>query len=401
MKASICITVYNEERSITRLLGSLINQTKKPNEIVIVDGGSTDKTVDIIRRYQKKNKIIKLQIKKCMRAQGRNLSVKLAKNDIVAITDADCVADKNWLERITKPFKNKEVDIVAGFYKMMARNSFQKAEAVFLGVTPSKFSTKFLPSTRSIAFKKSIWDKIGGFPEGKENSAEDTDFNYKAVKMGAKFTRVKNALVEWGIPKTYEGYFNKIFSYAKWDAKYGIWWHPVQKFASHNIKVLFIFLRYILGSMLLILALSNPLFWPFLLTGLIFYIFWAFRKVFLQTNNKNAGLWGIVLQFSADFAAMTGFIRGLFALVVGKCKFFNTKSSKKLIDVILILMLAAYLSVLPIRSILYVVRIISEFTQPIEPYYEYINPCDSNYSPQTPEEERYYMYYNLDAKCEK
>ena len=50
MKVSVCITVFNEEGSIGELLDSLLKQTKKPGEIVIVDGGSKDKTVDVIRK---------------------------------------------------------------------------------------------------------------------------------------------------------------------------------------------------------------------------------------------------------------------------------------------------------------------------------------------------------------
>ena len=116
MKTSICITIFNEEESIGGLLESLLAQTKKPDEIVIVDGGSTDETVKTIRNFQKKNRVIKLHVQKCKRARGRNLGVGLAKNNIIAITDADCVADKDWLGKIIAPFKNKKID-VAGFVK--------------------------------------------------------------------------------------------------------------------------------------------------------------------------------------------------------------------------------------------------------------------------------------------
>ena len=147
MKVSICITVFNEEKSIKKLLESLLNQSKKADEIVIVDGGSKDRTAEIIRHLQKKNQKIKLLIERCTRARGRNLSVDLAKNEIIAITDADCTARKDWLENVTEPFTNSKVDVVAGFYHMIAENSFQKAESVFLGVLPSRFDMNFLPST--------------------------------------------------------------------------------------------------------------------------------------------------------------------------------------------------------------------------------------------------------------
>ena len=311
MKTSVCITVFNEEKSIRRLLESLLNQTKKPDQIIIVDGGSTDKTVEIIRHLQKKDKRIKLLVQKCSRAKGRNYSVEIARNEIIAMTDAGCRVDKNWLKRITDPFKHKEVGVVAGFYKMKGKTSLQKAASVFLGVVPSKFDIFFLPSTRSIAFRKSVWERTGGFPENLRDTAEDTVFNYKLIKEGIKFTRVKNAIVEWGMPSDFNEIIKKMYAYAKGDAKSKIWWHPSKKFASHNIRVLLIFLRYLIGVVLVISSFSNPLLWYLILALLISYSFWSFRKVYLETQMLAAGMWGIVLQYASDIAIMGGFIKGI------------------------------------------------------------------------------------------
>lgn len=304
MNISICITVFNEEGSIGPLLDSLFSQSKKANEIVIVDGGSNDRTVEIINHYQKRFGGIKLLKEKCSRAKGRNLSVELAKNEIIAMTDAGCVADKYWLEKLTEPFIHSEVDICAGFYKMAGKTPVQKAMAVFLGTTPSKFDVTFLPSTRSIAFRKEVWEEIGGFPDEEQNSAEDTYFNYSALKLGMKYARVKSAVVEWGMPDSIMEFYQKIKSYAMWDARTKIWLFPKKGLASHNIKALFILLRYLIGLSLLVLSFmfGTPPF-VYLLIGLFAYCAWAFRK---------AGLWGIVLQFVSDFGVMSGFLSGVF-----------------------------------------------------------------------------------------
>ena len=120
------------------------------------------------------------------------------------------MAHKDWLKNITEPFREERVDISAGFYKMVGENMEQKAMSVFLGVTPRHFDINFLPSTRSMAFRKSAWEAIGGFPEGKGNSAEDTDFNYKAVQLGLKYARVKSAVVEWGMPKSLQSFSKRL-----------------------------------------------------------------------------------------------------------------------------------------------------------------------------------------------
>lgn len=313
MNISICITVFNEEGSITPLLESLLNQSKKADQIVIVDGGSTDKTVEIIRHYQRKDGRIKLFVEKCTRAEGRNLSIEIAKGDVIAITDGGCVVDPDWLKNITAPFATGKVDIAAGFYKMVGKSGMQKAESIFLGVTPRNFNINFLPSTRSMAFTKTAWETIGGFPEGKGNSAEDTDFNYKAVKLGLKYSRVKNAIVEWGMPINLKDFFNKIRDYAKWDVQYGIWWHPTQRFMSHNIKALSILLRYLVGLTLLILGFSQPPLFVILFVFVIVYFYWAFTKIQVEFGDCRISLWGPVLQITSDWAVM----RGLFSGILG------------------------------------------------------------------------------------
>jgi glycosyltransferase involved in cell wall biosynthesis len=313
MKVSVVITVFNEEGNVAGLLKSLQSQTIKPDEIVIVDGGSKDKTVEIIRHFQKKNKRIKLLVERCSRAKGRNLGVDITRNEIVVLTDAGCIVHRNWFERITKPFVNKEVDVVAGFYKMTGKTAFQKALSFFLGVLPSQFDVNFLPSTRSIAFKKKLWLRVGGFPEKLTDTAEDTVFNYKIVQSGANIARVKNATVEWGMPRSLKEAFNKMFLYAKGDAKTKIWWHPTKKLSSHNIKVLFVFVRYAIGIVGVILAFRNPLLWLVLITGLFLYIYWSFRKVYIEFKDYKVGMWGVILQFTSDIAVMAGFLAGIFA----------------------------------------------------------------------------------------
>jgi glycosyltransferase involved in cell wall biosynthesis len=310
MKVSVCLTVFNEEGSIVKLLDSLLIQSKKPDEIVIVDGGSTDKTVDILRHYQKKDQRIKLLVEKCSRSCGRNIAVETSKNDSIAMTDAGCVAKRFWLRRLTEPLTNKDIDISAGFYTMTGDLALQKAFAVFLGTSPHDFNVDFLPSTRSIAFKREAWEKLGGFPEKLEDTAEDTVFNYKALREGLNFTRVKNARVEWEMPNNFGEGISKIYNYAKGDAKTKIFNFPTKGLTSHNIKALLIFCRYLIGLVLLVYSFFHPTTYILLLIAILLYVFRSFRKVYLKTGSFLAGLWGIALQLSSDIAVMAGFIAG-------------------------------------------------------------------------------------------
>jgi glycosyltransferase involved in cell wall biosynthesis len=311
MKIAVCVTIRNEESSISKLIEALLSQSKKPDEIVFVDGGSTDKTVEIIRHYQQKDSRIKLFTGEFSRSKGRNYSVEIARDPIIAMTDAGCTPQKHWLKRIAEPFKNPKVEMVAGFYKMMGESPLQRAAKVFLGVTSRKFNVNFLPSTRSVAFKKELWEKVGGFPEALEDTAEDTVFNNKVVESGSRIVRVKNALVEWGMPNSLGAVINKMYRYAKGDAKTKLWLSKSKGLMSHNIKVLSIFPRYLIGLWLIIAVVNKQVSPIWIIFLILLYSFWAFRKVYLEENNLFAGLWGVVLQYCGDFAVMTGFLRGL------------------------------------------------------------------------------------------
>jgi len=312
MKISLCVTVLNEEESIGKLLDSLLLQSKKANEIIIVDGGSTDRTVEMIRHYQKKHSFIKLIVEKSSRSKARNLAVDLAKSEIIAMTDAGCSALPDWLENLVKPFTTGKIDVVAGFYKMVGTTNFQKAESVFMGVTPRKFNHSFLPSTRSIAFTKDIWERVGGFPENAEGTAEDTIFNLKLIKNGARISRMKNAVVEWGIPASLFDFYLKIMNYAKGDAKSKNLIFPGKGLMSHNIKALSIYPRYILFILLLIFSLKSHILLAYLIIIFFAYLLWAYRKVYLEFGDWKVALWGPVLQIVSDFAVMKGFLSGIF-----------------------------------------------------------------------------------------
>lgn len=279
MKVSVCITTFNEkEETVKKLLDALKKQTFKPDEIIIVDAKDYDN---------------------CSIAKGRNISVKKAKNEIIATTDVGCIPEKDWLEKITKPFHKNRNILVAGFYTMPFKTPFQEASRVYLGVPEDKFDEKtFLPSARSMAFSKSVWKKLGGFNEKLDKTGEDTYFCYKALMNKINIVRVKGALVNWKEfeSMTFKKLLTKFFVYAVGDGQAGIWWYPAKGLQSHNIKILTVYLRYAIGLWLLVVSKTI-----FLLYALL-YMVYAYKK---------ARFWGILLQILSDFAVMGGFLKGL------------------------------------------------------------------------------------------
>ena len=100
---SIVATVRNEKNTIVAFIDSLLKQSVKPAEIIIVDGASTDGTRETLEGYSKRDEIVLIS-QGCNIAQGRNLGVGRSRNNIIAITDAGCIVTPTWLENIEACF---------------------------------------------------------------------------------------------------------------------------------------------------------------------------------------------------------------------------------------------------------------------------------------------------------
>ena len=104
-KVSIVMTVKNEEENISMILDSFLKQTYKFHEIVINDNGSDDRTINVIKEYQKIDARIKLvESKKQSIGKGRNIAIKNSSGDILAIMDAGIYPQKDWLEKVVDPW---------------------------------------------------------------------------------------------------------------------------------------------------------------------------------------------------------------------------------------------------------------------------------------------------------
>jgi len=307
MKTSFIATVLNEEKTIDRFLESIRIQSVKPDEIIITDGGSRDRTVEKIDAFQKKHSLpLLVLIKKGNRSIGRNTAIKKAKGEIILCSDAGCTLDKDWVRNILKPFKDQTIDVVAGYYQGVAKNLFQKCLIPYVLVMPDQIDAKnFLPATRSMAFRKTIWGKAGMFPEQFAHN-EDYVFAKKLSQLQKKIIFVKTAIVYWYPPETWKNAYVMFYRFAKGDAQARI----------YRPKVVLIFARYILC--LLVLALYFMYHHSFLLFTFYFllflYIVWSIYKNYAYVKNSNAIYILPMLQFLSDGAVLIGTVEGMLNL---------------------------------------------------------------------------------------
>lgn len=306
MKISFITTVYNEESTARDLLQSLIYQSKLPDEIIIVDGGSTDATASVISRLRQDfggQANFKFILKKGNRAVGRNEAIKRASHDIIICSDAGCILDKDWVKNIIEPFSNPKTDIVAGYYRGKADSVFEKCLIPYVLVMPDEVNAKnFLPATRSMAFKRSVWQKAGMFPEQYSNN-EDYVFASKLKKIKANIYFEKKAIVYWMPRANLKEAFDMFYRFAKGDSEARIF----------RPKVILIFLRYIIGFafLLLFLFFKSYIILNALYLILLSYILWSILKNYKYVKDVRAIILLPLIQITSDVAVMIGTISGL------------------------------------------------------------------------------------------
>jgi glycosyltransferase involved in cell wall biosynthesis len=319
LKISLICTIKNEEETILDWLNSLKNQTKLPDETIIVDGGSTDKTVELIREFMKNNSLnIKLIIAPGANiAQGRNIAIRNCKNDIIASTDAGCKLHPQWLENITKPFEeNPNIDVVSGIYLPWYETEFEEIVSYLIFPEVEKLGPdKFLPSGRSIAFKKKVWESIRGYPEWLD-TAEDTLFDLKLKKSGISFFLARNAIVYWKVRRNIKEVFKQHYNYAKGD---GMAFLFPQRYLG----------RYAVATLTLTLAIilwHNVLFW--ILTALAFscglYIKYL-RKV--KKPSLKRLFTAITIMLAIEFGIFIGYLRGIQNAIKARPRAYNEDSA--------------------------------------------------------------------------
>lgn len=201
MSVSIVIPNYNGEKYIEKCLDSLMEQSLVPDEVIIVDNDSKDKSIDILKKYEDKIKLIVLD-KNYGFSIAVNRGIKESNSEYVVLLNNDTELDKNWLKELVKCI-SKDENIFSVCSKMLRydnRNIIDDAGDFYTALgweqkigDGAASDKKYLESKEIFSvcagaaiYRRDIFDKIGYFDEKFFAYMEDVDLSYRAKVYGYK-----------------------------------------------------------------------------------------------------------------------------------------------------------------------------------------------------------------------
>ena len=302
VRVTVISTVLNEGEAIRRLLDSLLAQTRRPDEVVIVDGGSRDNTVPVIQEYAGRLPLRVLVEPGANISRGRNVAIAAATGDVIASVDAGVWLEPQWLEKLAEPpIESMQVAMaiamadrkaeasgyrlqspsaisyqpspsaVAGFFVPDVQTTFEIAMgATVLPTVDEVKPESFLPSSRSVAFTKEAWAAAGGYPEWIDY-CEDLIFDFRLRDAAGPFAWAPEALAHFRPRGSLKAFFKQYYRYARGDGKADLW----------RKKHLIRYVTYLIAlpGLLALSLLHSPGWWFVLLAGVMLYCATPYRRL--------------------------------------------------------------------------------------------------------------------------
>lgn len=221
-KVSVVIPVYNVENYLRKCLDSLVNQTYKNLELICVNDGSTDGSLEILKEYANKDSrfIIINQENKGL-AVARSNGIDVASGDYLSHVDSDDWVDVNYYERVVKVFAETNCDVVQLDYTNAYSNHkyviehfdrYLKKRCCFNIDNMQKYSINDFKNLKHFPVKHAVWDKVynlkfikkNNIRSGFKNYGEDGVSSIKCIILASKVVYLKKSYYYYNVRQSSE-----------------------------------------------------------------------------------------------------------------------------------------------------------------------------------------------------
>lgn len=328
MKASIIIPVYNAKKTIKSCLDSLIRQdfSKDKYEIICVDDGSTDDSVEIMKSFQSEIPIKIITKENAGPAVARNIGAFNANGEIILFTDSDCELDSIWLEEMIKPFADERVGGVQGVYRTKQKELISLLDQIDIECRYKKMGkNKYIDSigTYSAAYRRKLFIELGGFNVNyKTACGEDFEFSFLVSKNGYNLVLAENAFCYHRHPETLMKYLRTKFIRGYWRTL--LYKNNKDKilndtYTSSIMKLQYIVVVFSLFSLLISLINTKYLIVSLGVLG-IFWILCIPFVLFASSKNLTVALISPFVLFLRAIFFIAGMSLGIISVFSGKLK---------------------------------------------------------------------------------
>lgn len=257
-KVSVVLLTKNSAATVRKALESIFNQTRMPDEVIVVDGSSKDDTLKIVRQFP-----VKIVTEPGAGfGHARNVGVKNATGDLVFFIDSDCYAEPDWIEKILAHFDKPEIAGVTGQTRLWNTNSGVARFLAYVGGRmnmPTQRKYVKIAPTMNLAVRREVIEEVGGFDETLIR-CEDTDLTYK-ISRKHKILYEPEAVIWFKGSPTLRVASRKCIRHFT-----GVG----QLFAKHGLNPSFVRFNLPIRGFLLILALASLFFAPWYVPALLF-----------------------------------------------------------------------------------------------------------------------------------
>jgi glycosyltransferase involved in cell wall biosynthesis len=194
--ASVVVAACNAEATIDECLRSLtrLRYPRERLELVVVDNGSRDRTCNAVERYA--DDVTLLHEPRRGPAAARNAGIRASHGDVIALTDADCTVDENWLDALVQPLTHPSVGIAGG--TILARRPATAIELFGESIHDHRRAIlAWRPPyviTMNWAARRELVDEVGPFDETIRRGS-DVDYSYRVGRAGYKLAFCPEAIV--------------------------------------------------------------------------------------------------------------------------------------------------------------------------------------------------------------